>query len=115
MQVDATTHVLPDGVIVHTNHSCEPNCVVRIRAGEREIVIEALRALAVGEELTVDYDTFEYEVEHLGGPCRCGAAKCRGRVTGYKHLSAEVKARCSAMVADYLRAMDAEVPLPYGA
>ena len=115
MQVDATTHVLPDGVIVHTNHSCEPNCVVRIRAGEREIVLEALRALATGEELTVDYDTFEYEVEHLGGPCRCGAAKCRGRVTGYKHLSAEVKARCSAMVADYLRAMDAEVPLPYGA
>jgi hypothetical protein len=65
--------------------------------------------------LTVDYDTFEYEVEHLGGPCRCGAAACRGRVTGYKHLSAEVKARCSGLVADYLRAMDTEVPLPYGA
>jgi hypothetical protein len=115
MQVDASTHVLPDGVIVHANHSCEPNCVVRIRAGEREIVLEALRPLAAGEELTVDYDTFEYEVEHLGGPCRCGAAACRGRVTGYKHLSAEVKARCSGLVADYLRAMDTEVPLPYGA
>lgn len=109
MQVDATTHVLPDGPIIHTNHSCDPNCMVRVRIGEREIVIEAIRRIAAGEEITIDYDTFEYEVEHLGGPCRCGSAKCRGRVTGYKHLPAEVKARFGEMVAEYLRSMDTGV------
>ena len=109
MQVDATTHVMPDGPIIHTNHSCDPNCMVRVRTGEREIVVEAIRRIAAGEEITIDYDTFEYEVEHLGGPCRCGATKCRGRVTGYKHLPAEVKARFGEMVAEYLRSMDTGV------
>ena len=114
MQVDSATHVMPDGPIIHTNHSCDPNCMVRVRVAEREIVIEAIRRIAAGEEITIDYDTFEYEVEHLGGPCRCGSARCRGRVTGYKNLSADVKARFGEMVAEYLRAMDTEVPIHSG-
>ena len=114
MQVDARTHVVPEGAIVYTNHSCDPNCMVRVSIGSREIALLALRPLSEGEEITIDYDTFEYEVEHLPGPCRCGSPRCRGTIAGYKHLSPEVKARYGEMVAEYLRIMESEVPLPNG-
>ena len=80
MQVDARTHVVPEGAIVYTNHSCDPNCMVRVSIGSREIALLALRPLSEGEEITIDYDTFEYEVEHLPGPCRCGSQIGRAHV-----------------------------------
>jgi len=115
MQVDVDTHILPDGVVVLLNHSCEPNCGLLIRSGVKEIEARTLRPIQAGEELTFDYETFEYEIEYLNGPCLCGSAKCRGRLTGYKHLPAEVKARYGEFIAEYLRALEGEVTVPVGA
>ena len=56
-----------------TNHSCRPNARLCIRQGRVEFY--ALRSIAVGEEVTVDYG----ETHHEGRlACRCGAAGCRG-------------------------------------
>jgi SET domain-containing protein len=56
-----------------TNHSCEPNARLSIDNGRVEFY--ALRVIATGEELTVDYG----ETHHAGRlACRCGAASCRG-------------------------------------
>ena len=58
-----------------TNHSCAPNAVLRIRQGRVEFY--AMRDVAAGEELTVDYG----ESHHAGKlACRCGAARCAGRL-----------------------------------
>ncbi|MEI6504299.1 MAG: cyanophycin synthetase [Planctomycetota bacterium] len=114
VQVDRQTHIVPDGVAVLLNHSCEPNCGVEIRSGVKEIKVRALRPIAAGEEVTVDYETFEEEVVHLGGPCRCGSATCRGRVAGYKHLPADAKARYGVFIAEYLRILESETSLPVG-
>jgi cyanophycin synthetase len=114
IQVDRQTHIVPDGVAVFVGHACEPSCGVVIRNGVQEIEIRALRPIAAGEEITVDYETFEEEVAHLGGPCRCGSAKCRGRVAGYRHLPADVKARYGAFIAEYLRILESEASLPVG-
>jgi cyanophycin synthetase len=114
IQVDVAMHIVPDGVAVLVNHSCEPNCGVVIRSGVRQIEIRALRPIAAGEEITVDYDTFEYEVAHLGGPCRCGEKTCRGRIAGYRHLASDVKARYGEYIAEYLRIIDADASLPVG-
>ena len=58
-----------------TNHSCAPNAVLRIRQGRVELY--AMRAIAAGEELTVDYG----ESHHEGRlACRCGAPRCAGRL-----------------------------------
>lgn len=59
----------------HVNHSCAPNAVLRIRQGRVEFY--ALRDLAAGEEITADYG-----LSHHAGrlACRCGAARCRGRL-----------------------------------
>lgn len=72
----------------YINHSCEPNCAAyMIESPSKDprkdkVVIEALRDIARGEELTYDY---RIEVE---GPitqrearmwaCFCGSRRCRG-------------------------------------
>jgi SET domain-containing protein len=59
----------------YTNHSCQPNARLDIRQGRVEFY--ALRAIAVGEEVTVNYG----ETHHQGTlTCRCGAVGCIGRL-----------------------------------
>ena len=56
-----------------TNHSCRPNASLRIRQGRVEFY--AMRDLAPGEEITVNYG----ETHHDGKlRCRCGAPGCIG-------------------------------------
>ncbi len=58
-----------------TNHSCQPNSVLRICQGRVEFY--AMRAVCVGEELTVNYG----ETHHEGKlRCLCGAPGCVGRI-----------------------------------
>ena len=66
----------------YINHSCDPNCEAVIDDGH--IWIEALRAIAPGDELVYDC---QYEREDAAGeddeamyPCRCGSYKCRGTI-----------------------------------
>ncbi len=58
-----------------TNHSCQPNAVLRICQGRVEFY--AMRDVKPDEELTVNYG----ETHHEGKlRCRCGAANCIGRL-----------------------------------
>jgi uncharacterized protein len=57
----------------YTNHSCQPNARLCIRAGRVEFY--ALHAIKPPEEITVDYG----ETHHEGKlTCQCGAVGCRG-------------------------------------
>jgi len=56
-----------------------------------------LRPVAAGEELTIDYATFEDEVLFLTGPCRCQSPACRRQVTGYADLPAVVQAAAGVL------------------
>lgn len=78
LTIAAGRHLLldPAHAVRYGNHSCDPNLW---HADATTLV--ARRAIAAGEELTVDYAT------HTGMPtwtmaCRCGATGCRGTVTG---------------------------------
>lgn len=112
LQVDHDTHVIIRSPIELINHSCEPNCGVVIRREVPCLEIHALRRIERGEELTTDYSTFEYEIEFMAGPCLCGAASCRGRVTGYRDMPEELKAAYGPYIAAYLREIDAGVRGP---
>ena len=57
----------------YTNHSCQPNARLVIRDGRVEFY--ARRAIAPGEEITVDYGDTHHEGRLA---CRCGAPGCRG-------------------------------------
>ncbi len=55
----------------YTNHSCAPNARMTIRRGRVEFY--ALRAIAPGEEMTVNYGPTHHEGRLA---CRCGAPGC---------------------------------------
>jgi len=70
------------------NHSCKPNCRALMEeheGGDRrkdKVVIETLRPLRAGEELTYDYGIVLEErlTPRLKAiwACRCGAPRCKG-------------------------------------
>jgi hypothetical protein len=61
----------PEFPLVFINHSCEPNSAF---TGERTLV--ALRPIAPGEEVTMDYSTSEADVDWSMN-CACGSTACR--------------------------------------
>jgi SET domain-containing protein len=55
------------------NHSCAPNLFMRVTNGH--VLFFALRDIARGEELTVDYEDTPHSDRTR---CRCGSPNCRG-------------------------------------
>jgi hypothetical protein len=75
-----------DGSMLYTNHSCDPNLAI-----QGQIVLVAMRDIAPGEELTIDWattDDGDHEMQ-----CRCGSAHCRGTVTGKDWTKKELQAK----------------------
>jgi len=73
-----------EGSMLFTNHSCTPNIAI-----QGQIVFVAMRDIAAGEELTHDWattDDLDYVME-----CRCGAADCRGTVSGKDWMKEDLR------------------------
>jgi SET domain-containing protein len=66
------------------NHSCTPNMTsreVRIKYGNKSyltVVYIALRDIAEGEELTLDYHVQPGDSDLTHYLCKCGSSACRG-------------------------------------
>src|SRR5438105_5704427 len=105
--IDVNAHLLVDPPLVYVNHSCDPNCGLLIDRTKEVLQLQALRSVREGAEVSIDYDTFEYEIEFMPEQCLCGSQNCRGRVRGFKHLPVSVAnqlvKRHGHYVADYLR------------
>src|SRR5262245_41540499 len=84
-----------DRVMMFLNHSCEPNVGV-----QGQIVFVAMRDVAAGEELTLDYATIDGDTEPM--TCRCGAAACRGVVSGRDWQRPELQRKYGRYFAWYL-------------
>ena len=84
-----------EGLMMFLNHSCEPNVGV-----QGQIVFVALRPVAAGEELTLDYATIERPAEPTA--CRCGAKGCRGIITGQDWRKPELQREYGRFFAWYL-------------
>ena len=68
------------------NHSCEPNCEANEEDGR--VFIDALRAIATGEEITIDYNLY-LEARYTAAlkrqyACGCGTSQCRGTLLASK-------------------------------
>ena len=71
------------------NHSCEPNCKLFVvfddddaPIEDRTVVLEAIRNVQSGAELTIDY---EWPADSAI-PCGCGAGRCRGWIVDPKEM-----------------------------
>ena len=78
IEVGSDEHIT-DGVGQYLNHSCEPN--TEIERAKREV--RAKRDIAVGEELTFDYNANETEMAYPF-ECKCGSKNCQGLIGGWK-------------------------------
>ncbi len=83
LQIDDHRHLAGfDETNAFLNHSCEPSAYYDY-AG---VYLRALRAIAPGEEVTVNYNAGD---DDLFGAFRrdCGSRDCIGEVRGFRHLS----------------------------
>ena len=72
--------------MLYTNHSCEPNLAI-----QGQIVLVAMRDVAPGEELTIDWATTDDNDDRM--QCRCGRPSCRGMITGKDWMRPELQDR----------------------
>jgi uncharacterized protein len=78
------------------NHSCAPNCGMH-----GNTVLIATRAIEPGEAIVYDYamsDGSDYDEFE----CACGAADCRGKITGNDWMIPELQLRYRGSFSPYL-------------
>jgi hypothetical protein len=91
----ATSDEEYEPVMLFINHSCEPNVGF---AGN--VVLVAMRDIAVGEELTTDYALFD---DYDGAmDCACGRPGCRRRIGGRDWRRSELQERYRGYFSWYL-------------
>ena len=104
-QVGENEYVFHAGLITKVNHSCNPDCGIRLNAtGAHDFV--AMRDINIDEEITFDYAMRNYGVDYFPKHCMCGSENCRGKISGWKNLSDEKKKDYKGFVAPYLLALD---------
>jgi hypothetical protein len=110
-QVSAERFVLHGGLVPKVNHSCDPNCGIRLNSsGAHDFV--AREPIVAGLEITFDYAMRNFTVEHFAAHCLCGSRHCRDRITGWKDLPAQRKADYHGSVAPYLTDIDSQRTKP---
>lgn len=102
IQVGRQEHLLAEYPLPILNHSCDPNCGVIIRNGVPLVSLDVIRAVRAGDELTLDYETFEDAMQFLQR-CQCGASRCRSVLSGYSNLPVAIRESYGIYVAEYLR------------
>ena len=85
-----------EGGMIFSNHSCDPNIGV-----QGQIVFVALRDISPGEELTHDWATTDDDDYTM--TCRCGAAACRGVITGRDWRKQDLQRKYRGMFSWYLQ------------
>jgi hypothetical protein len=99
LQVEENLFLVPNpiGEGDYVNHSCDPNAGL-----SGQIALVAMRDIQPGEEACFDYamsDTTPYDEFD----CECGAANCRGRVTGNDWRIPELQQRYAGYFTPYVQ------------
>jgi uncharacterized protein len=103
IQIDDDLYIAPvapeerEGSMLYSNHSCDANLGMR-----GEITFVAMRDIGAGEELTHDWATTDDDDYSL--KCKCGAAKCRGTLTGKDWQRQELQKQYAGYFSAYLAA-----------
>jgi len=104
-QVGENEYVFHAGLITKVNHSCNPDCGIKLNeTGAHDFV--AMRDININEEINFDYAMRNYGVDYFPKYCKCGSEKCRGTISGWKDLPDETKKNYKGFVAPYLLALD---------
>jgi len=106
-QIGENEYVLHAGLITKVNHSCDPDCGIKVnQTGAHDFV--AIKEIGVNEEITFDYAMRNYIIDYFPKKCMCGSKRCRSTITGWKYLPDEKKKEYEGFVAPYLLELDAK-------
>lgn len=100
---DADHYLDPEGEIgAFANHSCNPNAGI-VKTGRR-LMLQAIRPIAAGEEITHDYSTLLGADDVWKMKCNCGETDCRKVVRSFGKLPAAVlrRYRRLGIIPDYI-------------
>ncbi|MBV9022979.1 MAG: SET domain-containing protein [Streptomycetaceae bacterium] len=100
-QIDEGRFVRHGGLMPKVNHSCDPNCGIRLNVSGAHDLVSRF-PIAAGQEITFDYAMRNYTIKHFPARCQCRTPRCRGRITGWKDLPSDRKAAYQGFVAPYL-------------
>ena len=104
-QIGENEFVSPIGFMALVNHSCNPNCGIKLNeTGAHDYV--AMQDIKPGEEITFDYAMQNYDVGHFPSKCLCGTQDCRGKISGWKDLPIDRKKQYKGFFAPYLLELD---------
>jgi hypothetical protein len=82
VQISDHKHImLAPEFLQYINHSCHPN----VFFDTKNMVVTALRKIAIGEELTFFYPSTEWSMDR-GFNCICQSEDCLGYIQGAAHL-----------------------------
>jgi hypothetical protein len=94
-------YVLHGGLMSKVNHSCDPNCGIRLnRKGAHDLI--AMREINIGEEITYDYAMRNSKIEFFRRKCQCKSLRCRGKITGWDRLDDATRRRYAGFIAPHL-------------
>ena len=106
-QIGENDYVFHAGLITKVNHSCDPNCGIKVNeTGAHDFI--AIKKIGINEEITFDYAMRNYSVDYFPTQCMCGSDKCRGKITGWKGLPDKIKKEYEGFAAPYLLEIDAK-------
>ncbi|MBS3051052.1 MAG: SET domain-containing protein-lysine N-methyltransferase [Candidatus Aenigmarchaeota archaeon] len=71
------------------NHSCNPNCGIRIVDGSMFLV--ALMDIPKGSEIVMDYSTIIADDDIWKMRCNCGSGNCRKSIGRFSNLPCDIK------------------------
>lgn len=103
IQIDDDVYIEPKlpQIWQFCNHDCEPNAMLNTE----KFQMIAIKNITQGEEITYHYCTTEFDLlsknEHF--QCFCGSKYCIGTVSGFKHITQELKIKLKPHLATYLR------------
>lgn len=93
LQVSERMYVHLDPLLLHINHSCNPNAAV---VGDVDLI--AVRSIDEGEEIIFDYSPSEWTWARFGKyaawsmQCGCGERNCRGVISQFPFMPRRLKA-----------------------
>ncbi len=107
IQIGLKTHIIPSKWTgKYWNHSCEPNCYVKTRENGFPTLF-ALREIKSGEEIVYGYYMTEFtwseKAVEATIPCKCGSAKCRGKIPSFSQLTSKEKKKYFPYLSSYLK------------
>ena len=104
-QMGKNEYFAPIGLMALVNHSCDPNCGIRLNeTGAHDYV--AMKDISPGEEINFDYAMQNYKIGHFLVKCRCGSSDCRGVIGGWVDLPDHKRQQYKTFIAPYLLELD---------